>query len=933
MRNGVLCLYLVLVVLICGFGFATGEDAREVISGLQRLPDPSVQQVPLRPSHPRISGRIPLHVLPPPAIPESSGSRLEPLQIGVSRRLRSSVLQEGMWVREQDGTLVWALRIRTQGAVGVRLHFSRFQLRRGERVLVSGSQEDAAAEQYEGRGPFRNGRFVTGLLFGDTVTILYVPNHASETGRIPFRVEKLSHIFRNPVEASPDVLSCHLDASCDPAWAGVKDATARIIVEVGMGTAACSGTMLSNQTGDFTPFFLTASHCVGGTGGGDPATVQAFWFYQTDACNSGTLRPFFQSPPGADVIVVDDFSTGSDQTLLEILGTVPRNAAWAGWTTGSVAVSVPVTALSHPGGGIPPSLESFLRIAHGTTIDESDPRFHVVQFTGAQGLTEAGSSGCGLYRDSNQLLIGTLSFGLGTAACTGNPPEGYGKFSRFFTFVSPLLTGGGSDDALEDNDSRPAARSILSGSFPLTLKVLDEDWFSIQVPTGKRLLVQSDFTNANGNIDLEVFRGSDPTAAAVSNGTGDSETIDLVNGGASSAYVIHAFLADDTRNTYQMNVAVQDPDFSVQCDPISPAPAGENTSRTSLCTVTSLAAFDQTIAMSCSGTPPGVTCSMNPDSILVPAGGSNSSSLTLQISPGAAVGDTPITVSSSSVAETINTDVQLSVIAPFSVQCVPQHMDVAAGSSNTSTCTVTSVTFTGNVDLSCAGSLPCSMNPPSAPVSAGNSAESILTVSPDAAATAGDYPIQVDAASATFTTGTEVTATVSTALLFDEFNDNTLTWTVQKGLWQESVEFLSVSTTGTAQIFAPLPWFPSGAGGCMNCTHSVRLFPSGTPGRISILAWYVDKKNYVELMINDESNKIILKQKSIGELVAKTKALFAVDPGVNHLWEITFDGSSFHVHVDSAELISLPAGAAVGQGNVGFKVKRASVSFDSVVVQ
>ena len=221
--------------------------------------------------------------------------------------------------------------------------------------------------------------------------------------------------------------------------------------------------------------------------------------------------------------------------------------------------------------------------------------------------------------------------------------------------------------------------------------------------------------------------------------------------------------------------------------------------------------------------------------------------------------------------QTLDTSVQLSVVTPFSVQCVPQQVDVVAGSTNTTTCTVTSVAYTGNADLSCTGSLPCSMNPVSIAVSPGNPADSILTLSPDISATAGDYPIQVDAASATFTAGTEVTATVSTVLLLDQFNDNTLTWSVLKGNWAESGEFLSISTLDAAKIFAPLPWSPSGVSGCITCSHSVQLATAGLPGRISIFGWYVDNKNYVEVLIKDDADKVILRQKSNGRVLREDK--------------------------------------------------------------
>ena len=55
----------------------------------------------------------------------------------------------------------------------------------------------------------------------------------------------------------------------------------------------CSGTLLNNRRQDFTPYFLTAAHCVDTDE--EARSVIVFWNYQTQTCNGGLLA--FQSVP------------------------------------------------------------------------------------------------------------------------------------------------------------------------------------------------------------------------------------------------------------------------------------------------------------------------------------------------------------------------------------------------------------------------------------------------------------------------------------------------------------------------------------------------------------------------------------------------------------------------------------------------------------
>ena len=196
---------------------------------------------------------------------------------------------------------------------------------------------------------------------------------------------------------------------------------------------------------------------------------------------------------------------------------------------------------------------------------------------------------------------------------------------------------------------------------------------------------------------------------------------------------------------------------------------------------------------------------------------------------------------------------------------------------------------------------------------------------------AGAFPFTVTATDTHGCTGTaDYTLTVAPGCLFcDDFNDNIMPdWTFGKGQWQEDSGSLSGTyTRNTTAIATPL------FVGCSQCTVEAKMQTAGGPGnRVSLLSWYVDKKQNVELMMKEESHRWVLKQRSGGAIVAKKKTPGSISPGAPYDVRISYDGINFTVFVDNALLMTMPSGAAAA-GSVGFSVKRTTGSFDEINVQ
>jgi hypothetical protein len=165
----------------------------------------------------------------------------------------------------------------------------------------------------------------------------------------------------------------------------------------------------------------------------------------------------------------------------------------------------------------------------------------------------------------------------------------------------------------------------------------------------------------------------------------------------------------------------------------------------------------------------------------------------------------------------------------------------------------------------------------------------------------------------------------------DDFEDGTLdpNWTQVKLTWSEAGGFLVGTPNRKKAIIIASPIF----GGCQNCSEETTMMTAGGIGnKISMIGWYVDKSNLMELLFKEENDKIVLKQRVNGKIVAKAKASFTIDPNTSYIVKVSFDGTIFTVYVDNSPLFTLTPAAPVPTGTVGFEVKNTTGSFGYITV-
>lgn len=434
----------------------------------------------------------------------------------------------------------------------LRLEFNGVDLPDGAELWVySPTRLDQFDGPYRGTGPFRTGQFWSTVIPGNTAVVEYfVPAESSGTG--DWLISQVAHLYRaidEWVDAIETEGPCHNDVMCFPDWHPLHNATLRLTIVDG-GTYLCSGTLLNSAANDFTPYLLTANHCVGSDAAA--GTVVAYFFYQTVSCN-GSNEAYKSLSTNGDMLVTDG---NTDITLMMINRALPAGCTWAGWTSETVPLGTNVTCISHPDG-------ARKKITFGTTI--THPWGDTTNFFGVSwysGTIEGGSSGSGLWKDSNQLLIGVASHSAVPIDCS-NPdgPSGYGKFRRLWQVNSTFanLVNAGTDDALEPNDDCASARQLNNGDSytGLIVKGVDEDWFRIRLNPCEKLSATLNHNNAWGDIDMELFDTCGGPVVWQRYGDNDSKVLVWTTTFDSPHdFYLRLFLTNDTRNEYDLSLAI-----------------------------------------------------------------------------------------------------------------------------------------------------------------------------------------------------------------------------------------------------------------------------------------------------------------------------------------------------------------------------------------
>ena len=99
---------------------------------------------------------------------------------------------EGAWQSTAIGRL-WRLKMTSPSARAMRIHFRDFAIGAGSLWLHS--EGGQVVGPYSGSGLYGDGDFWSDIVFGDSLTIEYLPAAAPTEEDVPFQIVAISHIW------------------------------------------------------------------------------------------------------------------------------------------------------------------------------------------------------------------------------------------------------------------------------------------------------------------------------------------------------------------------------------------------------------------------------------------------------------------------------------------------------------------------------------------------------------------------------------------------------------------------------------------------------------------------------------------------------------------------------------------------------------------
>jgi len=257
----------------------------------------------------------------------------------------------GINFQTDDGTKVWKVGIRSNGAYSLNILFSDFDLPDGAKVFLYNSDRSTILGSFTNQNRPEGGEFSVSPVDGDELTIEYQePANATFTGKI--RISEVNHdyrgLFRAGTRFNQTNLPCIPDLSCESELETIGRSVCMLIIN---GTVYCTGTLVNNTAKDGKPYLLTASHCLSNNASLGSRIV-AFMNYESPRCDKRIRGSEEFSLSGS---ITRSLSNEVDFALLELTETPPADYRpyLAGWTRDTITSNaLPFTGIHHPYGEV-----------------------------------------------------------------------------------------------------------------------------------------------------------------------------------------------------------------------------------------------------------------------------------------------------------------------------------------------------------------------------------------------------------------------------------------------------------------------------------------------------------------------------------------------------------------------------------------------------
>jgi hypothetical protein len=432
-----------------------------------------------------------------------------PWRFGYNHLVDLDLQNSGSWTALENGDRIWQLSIECPGAYSINFEFHDYVVPEGAQVFVYNTEgEHLGAFTQESSG----GQHSMGVtqIAGERITIEY-HEPASVAGLGSLRIGQVTHAYRDvlgKMRGLGDSGSCNRNVIC-PQGDLFRDQIRSVAMITVGGSGMCTGQLINNCENDGTPYFLTANHCVFGS-----VSNWIFRFnWDSPQCNQNLNGPTNQTVSGSSLKVQN---ATSDVALLELNAIPPAsyNVFYTGWDRSTTPASS-VVAIHHPSGDIK-------KISHEdqpvSASNQSGGTTGALNYWKVaawdDGTTEGGSSGSGLWSQTNGLLIGQL-YG-GQASCSFNFNDYYGRFNVSYPFLDEWLGDCGMQlqgwpDSSTSIEVSEHANDVLVSPNPTNGLI------TISLPSGAsigsirvidalgQVVKEEQVRNSNNQLDLSTF--------------------------------------------------------------------------------------------------------------------------------------------------------------------------------------------------------------------------------------------------------------------------------------------------------------------------------------------------------------------------------------------------------------------------------------------
>ena len=367
--------------------------------------------------------------------------------------VKSGLHGRGAVAATANGT-TWGASFRVREAKRLRLQLKDVELPPTATLWVYGASGEAIGFDTSGMGEDKT--LWTPSVEGDTV---YLEVEVPAGSAASFNIEKVLELLHSrkqgfrPENSEQPTCLVGQDVVCQgsnefPAMNLAKAAVGQMDFVVGDKAFICSGTLIADQQGSNTPYFLTANHCISSQT--VATTVETYFDFVWTSCdwNDWTYHPAVR---GSTLLKT---SATSDVTLLR-LPSLPANRTFLGWDTQPPANGAVLHRISHPKPLVvdfqfPQMYSRTIVSTTSAACSGARPNFiYSNESNGGEGGVYGGSSGSSVILSngpSDARIVGQLLGSCGCPdprlACDRTCSTVDGAFSQSFDLLRPHLAGG-----------------------------------------------------------------------------------------------------------------------------------------------------------------------------------------------------------------------------------------------------------------------------------------------------------------------------------------------------------------------------------------------------------------------------------------------------------------------------------------------------------